>query len=496
MMIGTHQRVFDDAHYCPNSAHTLVPGVQFDNETYAFMGKGQAMHILLRGEVDKVLASYPRDLTMEACDQYSEEFLSDLGQMTSTGTRQHCVYPVPDTAFVWHKPKAMVVTRSQAAPKLPEQPGSVDQPREQNMASKLKELAEYHHLSQPVANSGGEIRIRETEYDKQADTESKHQQTDSEFKQGNIKPPDKFHAESEAMTTAGPCIVKGQPTFPEACEPTLPTLHDLAAHARSAYGPSIPHAQGRSLDDLPAYGPSISHAQGPSISHAQGPSIDMSNIEIPEFDDEKTHNIRSKARSHAKIVAYRAISRGPSQYMVWDRGKLKSMTAGARKRTRKRAYTQIDHQAPAATLPHKVARGLRYVPPPPINREDAADVLERWSAEAAADEAIEAAAEAKGIEAAAAEAKGIEAAADEAMGGEGFDEAAGVGEDIGELNDGGGEGFDEAEEHEADDGAAAEGDGIADDAAPEDYAEGDEPDDEEDIDIGGAGSLENIGVLV
>ena len=215
-----------------------------------------------------------------------------------------------------------------------------------------------------------------------------------------------------------------------------------------------------------------------------------------------------------------------------ERDEIESMIAG----TRKRAYTQIDHQAPAATLPHKVARGLRYVPPPSIieikakkpkflvtkrkvngvmvvkviNREDAADVLERWSAEAAADEAIEAAAKAKGIEAAGA--KGIEAAADEDMGGEdfdeadgggegfaeadgggeGFDEAAGVGEDIGELNEAAGE---VTEEHEADDGAAAEGDGIADDGAPEDYAEGDEPDEEEDIDIGGAGSLENIGVL-
>ena len=89
MMIGTHQRVFDDASYGPSSTHTLVPGVQFDTQEYAFiMGKDNSMHILLRGDKDKVLASYPRDLAIDTCSRYTEAFLSDLGHMTCSGTRQ------------------------------------------------------------------------------------------------------------------------------------------------------------------------------------------------------------------------------------------------------------------------------------------------------------------------------------------------------------------------------------------------------------------------
>jgi len=115
MMIGTQQREFHDAYYCPSSIHTIVPGVKFDNAEYAFMGKDRTMHILHRGtDADEILVSYPRDLTIDVCTQYSEAFLSDLGEIIQ-GTRQHAVYPIPDSAFVWTKPKAMVATRSQTS---------------------------------------------------------------------------------------------------------------------------------------------------------------------------------------------------------------------------------------------------------------------------------------------------------------------------------------------------------------------------------------------
>ena len=59
MILGTHQRVFKEAFYCPVSVHTLVPGTLFDNEEYCFTGKNRSMHILLRGKngTEKVLVS-------------------------------------------------------------------------------------------------------------------------------------------------------------------------------------------------------------------------------------------------------------------------------------------------------------------------------------------------------------------------------------------------------------------------------------------------------
>jgi hypothetical protein len=48
MILGTHQRVFKDAYYCPTSVHTIVPGTQFDNEEYYFMGKDRSIHIVKR----------------------------------------------------------------------------------------------------------------------------------------------------------------------------------------------------------------------------------------------------------------------------------------------------------------------------------------------------------------------------------------------------------------------------------------------------------------
>lgn len=39
MILGTHQRVFKEAFYCPVSVHTVVPGTLFDNDDYCFMQK-------------------------------------------------------------------------------------------------------------------------------------------------------------------------------------------------------------------------------------------------------------------------------------------------------------------------------------------------------------------------------------------------------------------------------------------------------------------------
>ena len=176
--------------------------------------------------------------------------------------------------------------------------------------------------------------------------------------------------------------------------------------------------------------------------------------DLIKFDSEADSIIQSSNRNFMKKLRRKGNdameAKEEKDRLDVERAALESMIAG----TRKRVHTQIDLQAPAATLPHKVARGLRYVPPPSIieikakepkflvtkrkvngvmvvkviNRKNAAAVLQRWSDEAEADEAIEAAAKAKGIEAAeakgieAAEAKGIEAADDEDMGGEDFDD--------------------------------------------------------------------------
>jgi hypothetical protein len=114
MIMGTHQRVFKEVYYCPDSVHTIVPGILFDNDEYCFLGKDRNMSILLRAEndADEILVSYPRDLTISPDTRYSSEFLADLGPKSTRGSRAHAIYPIPDSAFVWNRPLANVATRS------------------------------------------------------------------------------------------------------------------------------------------------------------------------------------------------------------------------------------------------------------------------------------------------------------------------------------------------------------------------------------------------
>jgi hypothetical protein len=49
--------------------------------------------------IDKVVASYPRDITVEPGANYPIAFMNDLGPMADDGTREHAIYPVPDKAF-------------------------------------------------------------------------------------------------------------------------------------------------------------------------------------------------------------------------------------------------------------------------------------------------------------------------------------------------------------------------------------------------------------
>jgi len=95
MILGTHQRVFKEAFYCPVSVHTIVPGTLFDNDDYCFMGKNKAMHILLRdNDTEEVLVSYPRELTISEGTHYSSAFLADLGPKSLRGTgTYHIPYP-------------------------------------------------------------------------------------------------------------------------------------------------------------------------------------------------------------------------------------------------------------------------------------------------------------------------------------------------------------------------------------------------------------------
>jgi hypothetical protein len=118
MILGTHQRVFEEAFLCPESIHTIVPGILFDNDEYYFMGKHRAMNIVRhnasQANADEILVTYPRDLTIDASTHYSSAFLNDLGKTSPRGARAHAIYPVPDSAFVWKKAKAHAATRAQS----------------------------------------------------------------------------------------------------------------------------------------------------------------------------------------------------------------------------------------------------------------------------------------------------------------------------------------------------------------------------------------------
>ena len=153
MMLGTHERVFEEAFLCDDTVHTIVPGTLFDDGEYCFMGKHKAMNIMLispagAGTPDEVLVSYPRELTIDAHTFYSSEFLADLGPKSRRGTQAHTIYPIPDSAFVWNKAKSHVATRqtaiSAAVPEIASE--QKKEAKEEEIAKSLDLLANFHHL--------------------------------------------------------------------------------------------------------------------------------------------------------------------------------------------------------------------------------------------------------------------------------------------------------------------------------------------------------------
>ena len=143
MYLGTHERVFKNAYLCPSSVHTIVPGKRFDNADYCFMGKDRSMNVLKRtppSEPDEILVTYPRDIELDQDNHYSSDFLSNLGAEID-GKREHTIYPVPDSAFVWHQAVANVATRSSSSKEMDKPSPS----HEEKKAQSIDLLAHYHH---------------------------------------------------------------------------------------------------------------------------------------------------------------------------------------------------------------------------------------------------------------------------------------------------------------------------------------------------------------
>jgi hypothetical protein len=145
--------VFKEAFLCPDSVHTIVPGILFDNDEYYFMGKNRAMNIVRHAsdesDSDDILVTYPRDLTIDANTHYSEAFMNDLGKMSHRGARAHAIYPVPDSAFVWNKAKAHAATRAHSVKEKAEQVSAEDEStklkiKKESKAKSLDLLANFH----------------------------------------------------------------------------------------------------------------------------------------------------------------------------------------------------------------------------------------------------------------------------------------------------------------------------------------------------------------
>jgi hypothetical protein len=105
-----HLRVGDEiivhtGYYCATETTTLVPGILFDNhDTYWFYGYQEAMHIAhhdqQRGDY---LVRFPRNITIEPDMHKSRAFMDSLNaRLGAKGRRQHVLYPIPDSFFVWN----------------------------------------------------------------------------------------------------------------------------------------------------------------------------------------------------------------------------------------------------------------------------------------------------------------------------------------------------------------------------------------------------------
>ena len=107
--IGSGSRELDCYISASMGNETLVPGNAFGEGGYSFKGKDRMLY--LKNETTKEKSAYPRDIVVTS-GAYSPGFLQALsgkGEM-----RKHALFPMPDTAFVWHdSSRALVQTRAQ-----------------------------------------------------------------------------------------------------------------------------------------------------------------------------------------------------------------------------------------------------------------------------------------------------------------------------------------------------------------------------------------------
>ena len=107
--IGSESRELDCYISDSMGDETLVPGNAFGEGDYSFKGKDRMLY--LKNETTKEKSAYPRDIVV-ASGAYSPGFLQALSGKGKV--RQHTLFPMPDSAFVWHGgSRALVQTRAQ-----------------------------------------------------------------------------------------------------------------------------------------------------------------------------------------------------------------------------------------------------------------------------------------------------------------------------------------------------------------------------------------------
>ena len=100
--------------YSPHETTTIVPGSPFDDGDWWAAQRDQAL-LLFRGT--KLQAQFPRDLKVKNGESHPLDFLTSLGPEVD-GKRLHSLYPLPDSVFTWHVPKAMMAGKPGLTPEL------------------------------------------------------------------------------------------------------------------------------------------------------------------------------------------------------------------------------------------------------------------------------------------------------------------------------------------------------------------------------------------
>jgi hypothetical protein len=152
---------------------------------------------------------------------------------------------------------------------------------------------------------------------------------------GKVVLPDKFPDGSMAMTVIGPCVVLKrykdgdyQVTFPEACEPQ---------EIRSVKFSDLWHSSDWPDWDYDAPSNSSDEQGKRKSQHYEHKTVhripkgkatttkhdNMADIQVDNLYNDEVENksVRPNTRSRSKIVHNRILARGPSQFMVYDRGK-------------------------------------------------------------------------------------------------------------------------------------------------------------------------------